>query len=314
MNAAIEVQVSVAERALITLRKSIDSADRPSVAVFIDPVLGDAVLDVDGVMNGLSSGEVRRIKLPPIHEDIDPERSPYLLFMADEERAERVLNATVRHAAQEAVGAPSALGASRSVCGWVVGEPDARDLAHRLADAAQVLRPDGTRWPLRFWDPRVLWHLPNTLSPHDWRQLQNAIGAWHALDPSHTLVAYAPSSPAPTQRRSAPLKFDEPGWASLERIGTINVALATAREWGVIPTQGNAERVRRLLQVCEGFGFHGERDGLAFVACGLTSHDRFYEDERVDQALRRASASGEGVVSALSAFDDHFWNQLASRA
>ena len=123
-----------------------------------------------------------------------------------------------------------------------------------------------------------------------------------------SIQSVAPSEGARGEASS--LHFDAPQWQRLQRIGAINVALASAWEWDLLPTQRNAERIERLLATCEALGFSSQRDSQVFVACGLTSHDRFYEHPLVASALQQAASKGEGAVIALTQFDETFWGEL----
>ena len=279
-----------------------------SVGVFIDPTLGDPLSDESAVQEALKAGLLVRYSLPGIHDDIDPGASPYLLYAPSEEPAERAISATVRLAVASVLEGDSPLSRPRAVCAWIVGDADPRARAAALARLARVRRPDGEPWPLRFWDPRVLWHLPRVLPSEQWQSIESALGHWLTLDMDSYVKSFAPSEGA--EREVSSLHFDTVQWQRLQRIGAINVALASAWEWGLLPTPRNAERIEELLATCEALGFTSQRDGQVFVACGLTSHDRFHQHPLVAAALQQAASKGEGAAPALTKFDETFWGEL----
>lgn len=308
MTAAERLALDVGDRAVLSIRTALADQKARSVSVFIDPTLGDPLGDEAVVQEAMKAGVLMRYPLPRIHDDIDPGASPYLLHAPSEESAERAISTTVRLAVTSALEGDSPLSRPRAVCAWIVGDSDPRARATALARVARVRRPDGEPWPLRFWDPRVLWHLPRVLRSEQWQSIESALGHWFALDMGSSVKSFASYEGARGEPSS--LHFDTAQWQRLQRIGAINVALAGAWEWDLLPTQRNAERIEHLLTTCEALGFPSQRDGQVFVACGLTSHDRFYEHPLVASALQHAASKGEGAATALTKFDETFWGDL----
>lgn len=303
--------------AVLALRTHLPANQDVSISVFIDPTLNHTVCDDAIVQNALTSGGLQRVPLFIAHDDIEPEAMPYLLHAPSELMAERVIESTLRIALMEALANNSPTAATRHVCAWIIGDAAPRTRAARLSEAAIIRKPDGSRRPLRYWDPRVMWHLPRVMAPLDWESLRNAVGKWLTLDMTHQLTALPPGDVNHTHAVSGMhrMRMGTPPctplqWAALSRIGAINMAMAQAHEWGITPTQEMASHIDALLQTCHTLGFDTERDEQVFVACGLTSHMQFYEHPEVDIALKRAATAGQGIMSALGQFDDHFWEQL----
>lgn len=308
MTAAERLALDIEDRVVLSIRTALADQKVRSVGVFIDPTLGDPLSDESAVQEALKAGLLMRHSLPRIHDDIDPGASPYLLYAPSEEPAERAISATVRLAVASALEGDSPLSQPRAVCAWIVGDSDPRARAAALARVARVRRPDGEPWPLRFWDPRVLWHLPRVLRSEQWQSIESALGHWLTLDMGSSVKSFAPSEG--DRGEASSLHFDTAQWQRLQRIGAINVVLASAWEWDLLPTQRNAERIEHLLATCETLGFPSQRDGQIFVACGLTSHDRFHEHPLVGSALQQAASKGEGAATALTKFDETFWGEL----
>ena len=302
--------------AVLSLRSHLPPNQDASVSVFIDPTLNHTICDDAIVQNALSNGVLQRVPLSIAHDDIDPEAMPYLLHAPSEHVAERAIECTLRIALMETLAnRPTA--ATRQVCAWIVGEVTPRPLAIRLSDAALIRKPDGSRRPFRYWDPRVMWHLPRVMPPFEWASLRDAVGKWLTLDMTNQLTALPPvdtnhahSVSGMHKMRMGAQPCTPLQWATLSRIGAINMAMAQAHEWGITPTHEVASHIDALLQTCHALGFDTERDEQVFVACGLTSHIQFYEHPEVNIALKRSATAGQDVMSALGRFDDQFWGQL----
>ncbi len=307
----------LADRALTALRSAVAATGSKTMSILVDPTLSDALIVEPCVQEALTSGHVTHVRLPRIHDDIDPEAAPYLLHVADEFAAERVVNISIAIAAFEANQGASKEAPGRSVCAWIIGEENPRATAIRLADAARIVRPDGSPWYLRYWDPRVMWHLPRVLPQAQWSELQVQLGQWWALDQLNQFVPRtsptvahkntgtgADTSPPVMFQR---LRIDAPVWTRLSLIGVTNTVLEMAWEWGVIPTAANAQRIESMLRRCRALGFETAQDELVFCSCALTSRDDFDSHPTVNQALVAAANRKASVAEALAAFDDAFW-------
>ena len=306
---------NLAEQGISVLRTA---AHERSISILIDPVLADPLSEEAFYQDALQSQLACKIRLPVIHEDIDPASSPYLLHIHKEEAAERLIAAAVGIAAREALDDMGEHYKGRSVCAWVCGAADPWTLAARVATAARVIRPDGASWPLRLWDPRVMWHLPRVLSPDHWSVISSSLGNWWFISPiggMQSLMATVGDQDMNQPNRThqaQTLRFTSQQWQGLERIGPINKLFAMSRDWGVPETEEQAIRIDSMLTRCAAAGFHAEQDGLIFAACGLTSHERFDEHPAVKQTIEKARQNGTSLESALSQFDESFWLDLAS--
>jgi Domain of unknown function (DUF4123) len=308
---------ALADRTLTALRAALTTQGTDTVSILIDPTLSDPLLVEACVQDALTRGEAARIQLPHIHDDVDPDAAPYLLHIEHEASAERVVNASIALAAFEASQSRAEGMLGRSVCAWIVGEANPQALAVRLANAAKILRPDGNLWYLRYWDPRVMWHLPRVLTQGQWSALQGDLGEWWALDQLNQFVSRA--SPATANAsiaaerndhltpRTHRVKLETPVWERLSLIGATNTVLGMAWEWGVIPTAANAQRIESMLRRCRAFGFESSQDELVFCSCALTSRDDFDSHPAVSEALTAAAKSRTSVAQALEPFDELFW-------
>ena len=157
-----------------------------ALAVFIDPTL------IDPVGDGLAANElVTRHPLTPLREWFPSDRCPYLLRISDAERAWLLVTRRVEQAVIEALDVVEGALHPRSVCGWIVNPMDCSALARELGAMALVVRPDGTRWPLRFWDPRVTSHLARVLMRDQYAAMRPFLENWRSLDHEGRLVQAA---------------------------------------------------------------------------------------------------------------------------
>lgn len=306
------VAADAADIALLRLRAALAATPGSALSIVVDPMLADPLAESPLIADAFADGRLSRHRFGFIHDDFPSERMPYLLHVDNEPAAERCVNESVAIAVREGFGADGEVRSVRSVCAWILGDVDPEQTAHRLAAASRIARPDGSPWPMRFWDPRVFWHLPRVLPSSRQSAIRRAIGQWCWLDPMNAFSATsgldASSAAVP---RGAPAPFDGAEWAALQRIGAVNRVLGVAWEWGVLPTTANAERIDRLLQRCHELGFQSEQDELVFCSCALTSRDDFDRHPPVDEALRQGASEGRSVAAALASFDDGFWQRLA---
>jgi hypothetical protein len=312
---------ALANRMLIALRSALMATGSDKVSILVDPTLSDPLMAETCVRDALTSGHAERIRLRHIHDDIDPDAAPYLLHIPNEPSAERVVNASIARAAIEAKQGASGEPRGRTACAWIVGEANPQALAVRLSNAAKILRPDGNLWYLRYWDPRVMWHLPRVLPQGQWSALQGDLGEWWALDQLNQFVSRA--SPATANAsiaaerndhltsRTHRVKFETPVWERLSLIGATNTVLGMAWEWGVIPTTANAQRIESLLLRCRALGFESSQDALVFCSCALTSRDDFDSHPAVSEALTAAAKRRTSVALALESFDEPFWAAMS---
>jgi len=302
----------ITEQAIATLRKS--CAATGGVLIVVDPVLADPISQSPVFEATLKTGVARCVRLPAIHQDLDPTHAPYLIDVSSEVTGERLVNLSLSLAAREIVGEMHADYRGRSMCAWVCGQPHPVKFAACLAQVTRVLRPDGMSWPLRLWDPRVLWHLPRVLQPTHWLTVSRALHGWLTFDPLGQLsrigaTAADNSHPEPCK---LPLVFDEQAWQALKRIGMVNTVLQMATDWNLLPTEAQARRIDALIARCQSLGFDSEQDGLVFAATAMTCHEKFDRHPQVKGALEIAARTGSSLSEALKQFDEPFWAALPS--
>jgi Domain of unknown function (DUF4123) len=329
----------LADQALLALRHA---AGEAPLSIFIDPTLRDPLATDpdadprahhaslrDALERSLADGTARRIALPPIHADFDPQRQPYLIHISSEPAAEALVSAALKLALAEAFEADvdehGERFTGRTICGWILGDADPKARARQLVDAAVLIKPDGQRHYLRYWDPRVLWHLPARLAASHWQALRGALGQWVYFDPLRQWVNTAgePLQGGALDSRATPASGAEPHqrapldparWQALQRIGPVNQVLAMSWDWGLVPSHARAGQIDRLMLRSIEHGFDSEQDLLVFAACGLTGHPQFDQHPEVAAALQQGAAERTPLQQTLARFDETFWAGLATSA
>lgn len=287
-----------------------------SVTLFVDPLLADPLRDEAAWQEAVELGAVECWRIVSIHPDIDPARVPYLLHMPDSVKAERLLNCSVALATRESLGLMGDDNAGRSLCAWIVGVTDVAQFARRLRFAARVVNPAGQIRPLRFWDPRVVRHLPRSLDLPHWRQIRAAIGNWWFLDDVGELVQPDGggqfAEPVPPAASHAPFRVSNAVWSRLERIVTINKVLALASKWGQPPIRPSGRDIDALLARSQQWGYRTERDMLVFATFGLMAHSEFDRHPKVAAALKAGAAQAQSLQEATAHLGDDFWRELSA--
>jgi hypothetical protein len=305
-----EAEDRISEAVLKQLRAELDRAAVATVSILVDPTLNDPLWAGEYAEDAVKRGHVTRHDLPQFHDNFPVGSAPYLLHVPDEPQAERLVNESIRIAVAEALGSFGKEYKGRSSCAWIIGDTNPVARASRLARLARVVRPDRKSWPLRFWDPRVLWHLHRVLADDQFSAMIGCLGHWLQLGPDNALRSTTPPPLGNVSAAGLPLEFDQAKWSALARIGPINRVLELGWNWGILPNEANARRVDALIQKCHAHGFLSEQDELVFCSCALTCRDDFDTHPEVAQALDRGAREGVSAMQVLQTFDEAFWSAL----
>lgn len=290
------------DEALLVLRADLQHhAGRP-LALVIDPVLDDPFERIQ------PAPTVQRTPWKILHPDIDKASQPYLLWFDDEEAHERAINAAVAIAVEQALVARSRTPASRAVCAWVTPKPSvtAGNLMQGWSHAATAVDERGVKRIMRFFDPRVMSHLPRVLGSDVLSAWLGAIDAWRWIDAEGRLCSFLPANVAPSQQ---PLSV--PTWRQLKRIGWLNKLLIQSNEWEVLDRDELPARLDRYMEVAFEQRLVTEQDVLVFATCCHTLHADFYEHDQVQSVLRHANSGGPPFATAMSMMDERALEALS---
>ena len=358
----IAAQVTAAtEVAIAALRADLTKAHGEQtahpLAILIDPTLGNP-LDLSGpsVQSDETSSQAKDllieafllcahppdfVQLPIVHQNLPAASRPFLLVIPDEARFERLVNATLRLAVEEALGLCDldTGGSPRSICAWLTpppatsqgGEVDVpqwttRTAAH-LARQALVLAPEGVAavagkcqlW--RFWDPRGASRVWPVLSDKQRETLLGPVHSWFCIQQTGTsLGALVALKVAAQTGRDVfdpptvlpPVALTATQWQLCERVGPLHSALRHSGEWPVVlSTAATPELVDELLIRAQAHGVSGENDLLLFVHTALTVHPEFDGHPQVLAALR-AKRVKDDLTSCFAKVPAALWQQIAA--
>ena len=290
---------------IAALRAALARGDASSpVAVIIDRAVTDPLEDV------LPSDEASMHVVHIRHDDLAAERMPYLLWLNDERRAERLLNRTVRLAMEEALGNVGQARQVRSVCGWIEVAPaeslqpaeggEGHALAAGIANASVARSPSGERRLLRYIDPRVLARLSALARPGQLRHLLGPVAAWHFVGPDLSLRTLR----VPLQAKPE-VGFDAAQWAALGRMAWVNELVPQAAGWGLERTgEDLVLALDAQLARAQAAGLRTDTDCMTFATCALCVHERFDEHPAFAQALANSRSTGQSFADAAAALDE----------
>lgn len=295
-----------ADRACIRLRDAL--GDGP-IGIFIDPTLSDPLAEGSSLhtcfVRSQRKGVARASKLNRIHDNFDPQRQPCVVFLDSEAAAEHLFLESVHLSCQEALGQGMPAQA-RTVCGWFNVRGTPAHVVAALAAHARIIKPDGQPWYLRYWDPRVIWHLPRVLDHYQLQRLRHGLGNWQFLDSQLNVQGWPDAPEQPGSFVANPHRVSPSAWIGLQRIEAINRVMGALADWGLRADEATARQIEAHFETCASLGFAASDDAVTFACAAMVSHPQMHQHPAVAAALARAPT----VSSALSHFDDDFWNQL----
>lgn len=227
-----------------------------------------------------------------------PEASP-LLLRIDGERHE-LIEAYLIHAAEEAAQPE---GQIRSVAAFLfTGQPLVM-IGRRLTRHLELRIRTGQRVFFRYFDPRVMPHLPRILQPAQMAKLLDGIDYWAYADWQGQMVEMAaadfernPNTPAYVR-----LSVDSDQWAALQRIETYNLALRALRLDGA-PLPGDADvRLVKALALASASGLHTHEDIATLAACLVREGDGILREHAWQEVLRIARRDAIPLKDILEA-------------
>ena len=306
MQTPLHREDELAERAIGVLRKAQDALSGCRIYGLIDPALADPLAEAIGETPTISAPERLNIAVSIIARD----RQPYLIEIANDLQGDRLLSASVRIAVRERLGHyDSEAGEVRSICGWLFA--DQAGIDSRFARAVWVRSPvDNERTVFRFWDPRLVSHMPRIFGADNWAATISGLGlrAWWYLDEEGTAHGFQSASGMAADEIPPEWAMDEDRWFALARIGWTNRAWRMLPHWEV--SKGvSRETLRAVVERTWRYRMRDERDVLRFVNGVLTLHPRFDLHPQVAALLADIQAGRcrpGGFADAAQQWDDEF--------
>lgn len=316
LNAAVDLSIAA-------LYKAAQSAI--GVAILIDPALADPL-----------QPHIEELGLEPLRlriatRQVDTDKLPYLVWIADASRAERLINTSIRIAVAERLSPdPDWPAGMRSVCAWFVSpaltsESDAKALARRLATQGIQTDADGGRHYFRFFDPRIAGHLPRILEPAQRQELGRITGnGWLGMDEHGELQALLLAGPDAPQSNTItpltglpevpPLKLTPGQWQNFVVLGWRNRIGQALVDWDLKRTP-TPDALMEIARRAVGHKLTSEMDALTFAYYALTTHPLFDRHPHIASALQEHATTAEPVFAdRLNQKDEDFWHTVSAGA
>nr|CDQ36525.1 hypothetical protein BN993_06033 [Virgibacillus halodenitrificans] len=195
------------------------------------------------------------------------------------------------------------------LCGWLISRHASTSLAAYLGRQLKQMTPEGKPALLRFYDPRVLEHLPRIFEPWQLSALLGPIDRWVYLDTELQLRCLEPHGEV---RRLGGLKLSAEQWHAIQRIGQINRCRELYR---TLPgTAGlhkaSAKTVDALLVAARNTGLRDSSEMATFVLHGLTTRDDFYRHP-IMQALLGRLGGQLNYIGLSNQLSDADWEEIS---
>lgn len=286
------------ERAIAGLRAVLDGRANRRVLLLCDSTLTDPLAD-DIASAGLARREVDLISqgatAPPL----------YLAEVPDEVRHERLINASIRLAVDEAVRPAPAARRPRSMSAWLATDLPLAEVAQRLVRRARLRDAQGRVRILRFWDPRTTQYqselyagtVPASWIPGVTWMSVDGFARWQVL----------PDTPGPMQSVT-------PEWPRLARLGRINAVLQRLNADGLCCGPSVLDAVRRALDAGAACGIDDDEDVALFAAWRVRLDAPLEQAPSLAALLREVREEGGRLRSAAEDMDDEDWQRFAQEA
>lgn len=283
------------EHAIAGLRAVLDGRANRRVLLLCDSTLADP-LGVHIAQAGLARRDVDLISqgatAPPL----------YLAEVPDEIRHERLINASIRVAVDEAVRPARAAKRARSMAAWLATDLPLAEVAQRLVLRARLRDAQGRVRILRFWDPRTTQYqrelyagtVPASWIPGVTWMTIDGFARWQVL----------PDAPGPMQTVT-------PDWPRLARLGRINAVLQCLNADGLCVGPWVLDAVRHALDAAAACGIDDDEDAALFAAWRLRLDAPIERAPSFAALLREVQEEGGRLRNAAQDMDDEDWQQFA---
>lgn len=285
------------EHAIAGLRAVLDARPNRRVLLLCDSTLDDPLAE-EFASAGLARRAVDLISqgasAPPL----------YLVEVPDEIRHERLINASIRLAVDEAMRPAPAVKRARSMSAWLATDLPLAEVADRLILRARLRDAQGRMRILRFWDPRTTQfqsELYAGCAPASWI----AGATWMSIDGFARWQAL-PDTPGPMQTAT-------PDWPRLARLGQVNAVLQRLNVDGLASGPSLLEPIRRALDAGAACGMDDE-DIALFAAWRVRLDAPLERAPAFATLLREIQEEGGRLRNAAQDMDDEDWQVFAWQA
>ncbi|QWF19580.1 DUF4123 domain-containing protein [Lysobacter capsici] len=261
--------------------------------MFVDPLLQDP-FDRDALSVG--GQPAHAVDVP--NWGIAPKEYPY--FVALDSSLDRLLDHSCVLAFDQALGNADV----RSLCGWFASDLPAVQLKRLFA--AQMRRTAGSGpWMFRFFDPRVMRHLPAVFAG------QGAVAGveqwWFVDHRGQTQAVQGIHEP------TAAIPINAEQQLKLDRIGVLNQAFSQWRESAEPPRDAFARLDQAAAKAqALGFSIEDEADCVAFMLHRCLVHARIEEHPHVAGWIAAMRSKEANYVDLAAQSDERLWADIES--
>ncbi|SAL76933.1 hypothetical protein AWB71_05348 [Caballeronia peredens] len=281
-------------------RLSQQFAEPGSLAIFVDPALGDPFEE------WRARAEIKTHLLPLPETKVVRSAWPYLLELpSDVDFAQELIRFSASVSMTEAIEWTRGTGAARSVCGWLSYLGEIQYLAQALSQKAVLAPKDSELQVFRFYDPRVLTHLVRYVRESQFFSGLPVLRQWTFFNVDAELVTLSPEnepeSPAPIWFMTRDQR---------EKVESIEVVNSVLRNVGAHSRRSN-EIDTAFVRCREHYGWRDPDDLSAFATLAIRCHSRFDEHPKVQTQISELRRENESFAGWANSLDVGAWNEIA---
>lgn len=229
--------------------------------ILIDRMIGFPLLEE---LDALEGHVAERLPLIDPLFETTPDEAPLLVRL--DAGASSLIESYLAQAAEEA----QRPGQGQAICAILFSRLPFAKLAKHLTRHLDLRIKTGMRVFFRFFDPRVMHHLPRLLQPVEMAQLFNGIDHWCYQHWGNQRIAlnaqdYGPLPDKPAYIR---MSISSAQWVSLQGIETFNLALRALWQDGYPLDDRTEPALHAALKVAHTYGLPRQED-QATLACHL---------------------------------------------
>lgn len=225
-----------------------------------------------------------------------PEQGPLLVRLpwTQVELIEKCLTCALQEATDPEVQ-------TRTICTFLFSTLDQASLGKLLTKRLDVPVHTVGNIYFRYFDPRVVRHLPRILDKSQLSGLFHGVQAWFYVGWEGQLDVIAPELLDTVARFS----LTAAQWRQMEGIEPFNVALRVLQQSGFLDEAPEAHVETCLLAAVRDAAIAGltaPEDQAAFAACAVRFGKDFTQHPRLAEAIRSATQHGSPLADALEAY------------
>jgi hypothetical protein len=225
----------------------------------------------------------------------NPEQSPLLVRLQYQQSAHmEVLEQSISLALEQA-SQPSRL---RNVCAWLISNVAPERLQNSLKVRLQAQWPENQSIYLRYFDPRVMPRLLETLPPELQAQLLGPVQQWCHLGRDGQWLQHSPPPDLPTTSISG-INPRPAQTAAIDRIALINLTAAELSRYGQLVPHSLDGVIDDALVAAQKLGMTNDDDTVAYAWRATAYQSAFTQLAALPELIQQARSSGLPLEALL---------------